>query len=363
MPNIIKFAVVAGLTVNSLLFSPAVPAMPSEFGDDLAANGKLTEVLASVDDDAGIPAVEGLIERAEDTSFSAEDGSGTEISVGEFGSVSFSASGNPGFSLSFADATGPLEQLEHAGPLAYDAGPEAKIVPQIVERHFRGLLVLDSPVSSSEFTFQLAGREGAFPSISEDGGIVISNDHGELIGGFMPPWAKDSSNRQVPTHYIVNGQTVRQVIDTSSLSESDYPVVADPATYVNVTKRTVINSKNHGNVAKWKYLNACTSTSKNKPCSVSRSYTVTGTVQTALNMSASAIGSSLGISISQGVSLTVSCGVSSGPGTATLYASANKITYQVKSVRTYGVAPQYKYETKTSGVLTAYKPNGKYLCA
>lgn len=43
---------------------------------------------------------------------------------------------------------------------------------------------------------------------------------------------------------------MRQVIDTSGLTAADFPVVADPAVYVDVTNRTVVNKKDNGNVAK-----------------------------------------------------------------------------------------------------------------
>lgn len=347
----------SGVVIGLLSVSSIAHANPDD-----GSSSDLSDLLASIEDPSGEAVGEGSLESQAETSFLAEDGSETEIIVGDDGEVSFAAAGNPGFSIRFSDVTEQLAQTGSAEPLAYEAGDESSIVPQILDRHFRGIFVLDSAAASNVYSVELAGSEGAVPILAEDGGVIISDSRGAPIGGFLAPWAQDSLNRPVPTYFMIDGQEVRQIIDTSDLNAGDYPVVADPATYIDVTTSTVINRVNHGNVPKYSYKNQCTA-AKGKTCSISRSYTVTGTAQGALNMSASAVAGSLGFSISQGVAVGVTCGVSKGPGTVTLYGSADRLTYQVRSVRTYGVSPKYKTETRTSGTLTAYKPNGRYFCA
>ncbi len=89
------------------------------------------------------------------------------------------------------------------------------------------------------------------------------------------------------------------------------------------------------------------------------------TVQTALNASAATVGSSIGISAGASTELSIKCGVSKGPGRATLYAQATKKTYQIRKTRIYGVSSfgsKLKTEVRTSAMLTAFKPNGRYSC-
>lgn len=321
----------------------------------------LSSVLESVSDDQGAPVNNGSLEDMTETEFVADDGSETQISIGNSGVVEFSAGGNPGFALDFEDVSSQLEPENAGEPLAYEAGKEAILVPQIIDTHFRGVFVLESASSPSEFTMSVSSDEGIAISSDAEGGIIFQDAAGEAIGGIAAPWAKDAHDRPVPTHFVVEGQQVRQVVNVSELNPEDFPVVADPAVYVNFTKKYVIDVKNHGNVAKWKYLNQCTA-AKKKKCDVGRSYTVSASVQTALNISTSFVGGQIGITAGASSTVNVSCSIT-GPGKVTLYASANKKTYKVRTVRTYGYPTKLKKETKTSGTLTAYKPNGKYVCS
>lgn len=358
-----RVLLVGAATVSLLLGSTAAYADepgPQPAGPEGPA--QLSETLAAVHDPDGEPADAGTLDDTTATTLESNDDSQIEITVGSSGRVDFAAAGSPGFGIDFADTTGKLAPADSSGTLAFDAGDEATIVPQLKDRHFRGLMVLDSKQAPTEYTIDLSGRAGAIPTLSEDGGVTISSNDGEPIGGMLAPWAKDANNNPVPTHFVIDGASVRQVIDTSALDATDFPVVADPATYIDVTKRYVINSKNQGNVPKKWWLNNCTA-EKGRTCSLTNIYSVSGSAQASLGMSAGAVSSSLGFTLGVSYSVSVTCGVgTSGPRSATAWASGDKITYNVKSVRTYGVPPKTKQETKTSGTLTAYKPNGRFVC-
>lgn len=55
---------------------------------------------------------------------------------------------------------------------------------------------------------------------------VVSSDGRSLVSRIAAPWAFDANGRSVPTRYVVNGNTVTQVVDTAKTTK--YPVVADP---------------------------------------------------------------------------------------------------------------------------------------
>ena len=324
-------------------------------------SGGLSGLLGAVDDNSGALASEGSLETFEETEFIADDESGTRISIGDHGRVALAAEGNRGFEVSFEDVSSSLGQRQDGDPLSYEAGADAVLVPQIIDTHFRGVFVLESPASPTEFTMTVANGDALSVIPADSGGVIFQDSSGEEIGGFAAPWAKDAHNRPVTTEFVVEGQQVRQVVDVTGLAAEDFPVVADPPVYVNYTKKYVIDVRNHGNLAKWQYLNQCTA-AKNKKCSIGRTYDVTSTVQTSLNVATSFVGAQIGITSGVSTAIHAKCSIT-GPGKATLYASANKKSYKIRTVRTYGVAPKLKRETRTSGVLIAYKPNGKYVCA
>lgn len=71
------------------------------------------------------------------------------------------------------------------------------------------------------------------------GGVLIEDKEGELIGGFTPPWAKDANGNDVPTRYLVEGNTLVQIVDHQSAENLAYPVVADPVYRKGIVKNVV----------------------------------------------------------------------------------------------------------------------------
>lgn len=321
----------------------------------------LEAILAAVDDDQGDPANAGILTEGEDLWLPVSDESLTSIDIDASGTVTLTPDDSAGFSISFTDVTTEAHTEAPSEPIRFDVGESAALVPQLLDGYFRGIYVLENADAPTDLTHVITGDSARVLALSDDGGVTVQDESGEEIGGLAAPWARDANNRRVPTHFSVDGQTVRQTVDITDLDDVAFPVVADPLPYVNTTKRSVINIKNHGNVSKWSYLNKCTA-GKNKSCSIGRTYTKSATVQTALNTSAKFIGASIGITAGASTQIDVKCSVN-GPGSVTLYASANKKTYKVRTVRTYGPPIKLKRETKTSGTLAAYKPNGKYVCS
>lgn len=79
------------------------------------------------------------------------------------------------------------------------------------------------------------------------GGVLIEDRDGKLIGGFTPPWAKDSNGADIPTRYeVVDGQTLVQVVDHQAAQNVAYPVVADPVYRRGIIKNVVRERWNNG---------------------------------------------------------------------------------------------------------------------
>lgn len=63
--------------------------------------------------------------------------------------------------------------------------------------------------------------------------FAIVDGEYEIVGGIDAPWAVDASGREVPTHYEIDGNTIRQVINHNS-NDYAYPITADPKWWDNV---------------------------------------------------------------------------------------------------------------------------------
>jgi hypothetical protein len=81
-----------------------------------------------------------------------------------------------------------------------------------------------------------AGRsEGVFPDVvPEDwalhaaggGSLDVRDPQGRLMSRIDAPWALDANGRELPTRYVIDGRSVRQLVDTRGAA---YPVVIDPS--------------------------------------------------------------------------------------------------------------------------------------
>jgi hypothetical protein len=375
-PCKITVGLLAPLAAASLFIPSAAIAAPFHREDTVSAGAALSEThtgarilaqdLGAVQDSAGRNVLAGSLNSTADTVFTSKDGLDSRISVEPSGEVNFSAEGSPGFSISFPDASAQLSRQDSRDPLSLRAGKDAAIVPQFVGSSFRGLFVLKSEASPTSFAVDVSGPDNARLAPTADGGVSIVDSSGDEVGGILAPWAKDSHNKNVPTRFEVERQRLVQIVDTSGLRAEDFPVVADPAVYVNVTRTRVIHVQDRGVVKKWKYLNKCTAR-KGKSCSIRRVFGARPSIGTAFHVSAAWVGAQIGISNGEIVKNRVFCSVRNGPGSVTLYASAKKKTYRVQKITTKGVAVPGHGHTKTtkrtSGTLTAYKPNGGYLCS
>jgi hypothetical protein len=85
--------------------------------------------------------------------------------------------------------------------------------------------VLSVLASGSTATFDVSLPTG-LKLVQVGNAVEIRDTTGQVtVGQFKAPWALDANNRNLPTHYTVEGNSVVQTIDTRGAA---YPVVADP---------------------------------------------------------------------------------------------------------------------------------------
>ena len=97
-------------------------------------------------------------------------------------------------------------------------------VQETGEGSFRALVYVENAAAPHEYRFDLGESRRA--SLLPDGGVMVRDSQGVLLGTFAPPWATDASGVPVETRYRLAGDSVVQVITPTSATR--FPVIADP---------------------------------------------------------------------------------------------------------------------------------------
>lgn len=89
--------------------------------------------------------------------------------------------------------------------------------------------LIEVPDSSApeDYAFELDLPTGTTASLKQDGSVGVFDSTGEEVGSYATPWAYDADGRAIPTSYEVEGDTLKQHIETSEASK--YPIIADPS--------------------------------------------------------------------------------------------------------------------------------------
>ncbi|MFJ6831918.1 hypothetical protein [Streptomyces sp. NPDC091209] len=106
---------------------------------------------------------------------------------------------------------------------------------------FRALFTLEDANAPRQQSFKLTLPAGATIRQTAEGGLVVFDASGEIIGGLETPWAKDANGAPVPTAYQVEGDTVTQTVETGA--NTVYPIVADPKWTWGIISGTVYFNK------------------------------------------------------------------------------------------------------------------------
>ncbi|KZX22527.1 hypothetical protein [Rathayibacter tanaceti] len=88
--------------------------------------------------------------------------------------------------------------------------------------------VIDSSDAPDRYTYTVNGAPGSSLQAQTDGTVFLMDEANEnILGGFLPAWARDAAGNDVPTRYEITGSELTQIVDLSS-PDIVFPVVADP---------------------------------------------------------------------------------------------------------------------------------------
>lgn len=142
-----------------------------------------------------------------------------------------------GLQLPFA-STASSAQTESPGIVSYDNGNGSATLAVLKrDTSVQVNTIITNATAPTSYSYRLSLPAGSSPTLDADGSVSITDSADNLIGGISPAWARDANGVSVPTHYILNGTTLTQVVDTSGVHA--YPVVADPWLGKALIKKTV----------------------------------------------------------------------------------------------------------------------------
>ncbi|UBH06571.1 hypothetical protein K8P10_002082 [Leucobacter sp. Psy1] len=346
----------------------ARPALP---GDEGALDERsLADELAGIRDPWGAETDSGSIgldEVAGSGQFASDEEQAVAFDVSATGRVEIAPEGGRTLALEFDGVSSALDEVDSGGILAYGMQGDASLVPQVDDHVFRALFAVEHAQSPAEYAFHVTGEGGEVLAPQSDGSIIVLDTDGEESAYIGAPWARTAQNAEVPTAYRVEGTSITQVVDLEGLPDSAFPVIADPAVYVNSVTRKVINVKNHGRVAKWKRVGSCQALRKAPACSVKAEFQDERSVQVALGISRGSVTGSLGFTAASKKKYGATCKSRPGPSKAQMYQAAKKKTYRIQKTVKRGVPgiPGHRMKTTItkSGTLVAYSAGNDWTCA
>lgn len=290
----------------SLAVAFVLSGVSTAHADERSAEDVVTRAAVAAADDPGVA----LPSSEEPGVAVAGDVSDVEVSIPEdpsAGIVVTGAGSEPiSITLPQAAASGPAQLTDST--VSY-SGSGASSVPLVTpDGTLQILSVLTDAHAAPDLTYSIESASGGGLRYKEDGGFAVLNASGDEIATAEAPWAKDAKGDSVPTHYVVSGTSVTQIVDTSGLAAEKFPVVADPAITVIRYETVAANVRIAYQQPNFNWqVGGCRIAVANSTCTITGSYSVGSTVNASLGLSKDDVAATLGISATATVSGSIGC--------------------------------------------------------
>lgn len=100
--------------------------------------------------------------------------------------------------------------------------------------------MIEAPDAPTIFAINVELPEGVVLTQDEGGALLATGEDGKLVLGVAPAWAYDAAGVAVPTHYVIDGTEIIQVVDHQS-GNYQYPISADPWLGVRLFSPMTVN--------------------------------------------------------------------------------------------------------------------------
>jgi hypothetical protein len=111
-------------------------------------------------------------------------------------------------------------------------GADNTVLLQPTNTGLRAAIIIDSAEAPERYTFDLGGAVTSLQT-NTDGSVTAFDINGAQLATVAPPWAVDQDGAPVPTHYVVDGTSLVQVVEHRN-GDYRYGIVADPWLWIDL---------------------------------------------------------------------------------------------------------------------------------
>ncbi|ANZ36053.1 hypothetical protein BBK82_08205 [Lentzea guizhouensis] len=254
--------VVLGVTVvASLAVAPSAtaqtssdlgePAVVSAVEDQMVLDEATAAAELAVTESGTTQADAVVVSPTGDTTARTDNGSVVQVPADPTQDVTLTAPNGQSVDVGVPGAADAAQAVVVDGTTVYaDAAPQTDVVVKPTTEGVQALVTIDGPAAPTGFDFPVTVPAGGQIALGEDGGAVVFDATGSPVATVATPWARDANGNSVPTRFVLEGSTLRQIVEHHQTTA--YPVVADPAWFVVWGARLIINVL-VGQATKWWY--------------------------------------------------------------------------------------------------------------
>lgn len=244
-PAYVADAEAALVAVPVNIDADAVAAAAVDFGPGSAADAaKLAEAAATLDAVPVEQTRQGMV---------AETETG-KVKVDKAGEATISAEGMPEIGVAVLGDAESVNLVD-GDVVQTEVAPSTDVVTRATEDGVQMIAILGDESAPSEIEFPLDLSDGGELIPQEDGSILVVPDLEPLmptvtdegigktkeftgpVALIEPAWAFDANGEPIETEYVIDGDTITQVVHTDD--DTAFPVVADPTFRIGAVQYTV----------------------------------------------------------------------------------------------------------------------------
>jgi hypothetical protein len=105
-------------------------------------------------------------------------------------------------------------------------GAKVDTIVEALDGGIRQTINIKDSTAPKSYNFPMELQVGQRIIVNKDGSANVVNSKNESITTILKPWARDAGSNELPTHYRVDNNILKQHITTDNMTK--YPVKADP---------------------------------------------------------------------------------------------------------------------------------------
>ena len=150
----------------------------------------------------------------------------TGVDVPSEGDADISIAGDTGTGTMSIPASGEGATAADGTTVFDGTATDSAIAVQTTASGVRAVIDIQSADAPESYDFTLGGDIASLV-LEQDGSVTTLDANGTATGQVAAPWAFDADGKPVPTHYVVSGTTLTQIVEHKG-GDFAYGITADP---------------------------------------------------------------------------------------------------------------------------------------